>query len=85
MSKSRWIEMLRLFNRIVNMEPHRLPQWIVTSALKSGAKVWLGDVIKVAHNLHLPLPTLFTFMYELDVARTTALNIERKSWKDDAM
>ena len=53
MKKSRWIEMLRLFNRIVNMKPNRLPKLILASDLKAGAKGWLGDLMVVAHKLHL--------------------------------
>ena len=85
MKKGRLVEMLRLFNRIVDMKPNRLPKLILASDLKAGAKGWLGDLITVAHKLHLPLPTSFTFQYDLEVTRASALSMDRKCWKEEAM
>ena len=52
---ARWLEQIRYFNRLVNMNDSRLPERVLLWEMQNG---WLGGICKIAAELHLPEPTL---------------------------
>ena len=65
----RWIEILRLHNRIMQMDPDRIPHKVYMWEEENGGRGWLSDVKTVAETLHLPPPSHHV-LYDLDVAST---------------
>ena len=80
----RWIEMARLYNRIHNMDDHRLPKVILNWDFMSRCKGWLSDLKHVATEFNLELPSMTHIMYDLDEMARTAVSKSRLEWKEEA-
>ena len=80
---TRWLEILRYFNRIYQLEDHRLPKIVLKYDMDNGMKGWGKDVNDIAEKLHLP--TLDTgVLYDLDTAKKS-LEILSSSNKIETM
>ena len=76
---SRWLELLRYFNRLMAMEDDRLPKMVLQWDIVNGSKGWINDVADIASELHLPPPNV-SLAYDLDTARANLHSKARQDW-----
>ena len=81
---TRWLEMLRYHNRIMELDSHRLPKIVYEWEKSLGSKGWIEDVGNIASALHLPPPDA-QVLYDMDNAECAALALSRKQWDEDAL
>ena len=79
----RWVEVLRLHNRLLNMKTDRWPRKVYEFHKKLGKKCWLSDVRHVTDSLHLPSPDN-NVLYDLDSVQAAALCLSMDNWWKDA-
>ena len=80
---TRWQEMLRLHNRIINLKNGRLPKEIYRWETSLGSKGWLSDVKKIARALHLPPPNEH-IEYDMENVENAIHSLSKKQWWEDA-
>ena len=83
LQQTRWIEIMRYYNRVQNLEPDRLPKIVLVWDKSTGGKQWLGDVKKIAHILHLPDPENGV-VYDLDAVQSAAAKYCKDRWWREA-
>ena len=84
MKHHRWLDMIRLYNRICAMERTKLPRMVLEWDYKVGAKGWLGDVLSLCHESNIPPPTELKYVYDLEPIQSRFLRQCREEWKDAA-
>ena len=77
--QARWVEIMRYFNRIHNLGEDRLAKIVLDWKCSNGGRQWLGDVAKIAQNLHLPPPSP-GMAYDLEAVQCAALSHSRHKW-----
>ena len=82
---SRWLEMARLYNRIVKMEEWRLPKVVLNWDSMSRKHGWLADMASVATDLGLPMPMSGDFTYDLEAVHSATVQKSRQLWREEAM
>ena len=80
----RWLEMLRLHNRISNMDNTRLPKIIYDWEISLGLESWGHRVQLVAASLGLPLRLRTGEQYDLTYAKNKLLDKSRITWRLEA-
>ena len=78
--ESRWIDMLRLFNRINKMEKDRLPKIIYNWDASLGLDTWASEIKHIAATLALPLTLNENEQYDLDASYNRLLANNRLKW-----
>ncbi len=81
MKHHRWLDMMRLFNRICAMDRSKLPRLVLEWDYKAGAKGWLGDMLKVCTESNIPPPTELRYVYDLEPIQSRFLRQCREEWK----
>ena len=84
MRKLRWLDMLRLFNRIASMMPDRLPKRVLLWDYKMNAKGWLGDIKGICEEANIIPPENTMWIYDIDAVHRKLMLKEREEWKDAA-
>ena len=82
--EGRWLEMLRLFNRINTMDNTRLPRVVYDWDVSLGLEAWASEVQHIAAYLGLDAHPDDNETYSLTVAYNTLLNKNRLSWQLEA-
>ena len=82
MRKLRWLDMLRMFNHISGMEPHRLPKRILLLDYKCGAKGWLGDIKEICNQGNIIPPDNTMRIYDIKPIQWKFMLNECEEWKD---
>ncbi len=80
---ARWLELLRYFNRVLSLEPDRLPRIILEYDTAQGDRGWLNDISQITEKLHLPQPS-HRVLYDLDNAKKSLMHLSREGWWNDA-
>ena len=76
----RWLEMLRLYNRIAAMPDWRLPKLVYKWDISLGLNSWAAEVQHIAASLGMPIHLGDGEVYDLTVASNTLLKNNRLSW-----
>ena len=84
MRSLRWLEMIRLFNRIVCMDSTRLPRRILEWDYRCRAKGWLSDLLSVCAEANVPIPDEIRFIYDIDPVRRKLIVKNRQEWRNAA-
>ena len=82
MRSLRWLEVVRLFNRIVCMERTKLSRRILEWDYKGNAKGWLSDMLTICTETGIPIPDEIRFVYDLDPVKRKLMMKNRQEWKD---
>ena len=77
---SRWIEMVRYRNRLVNMDPCRLPVRIYNWEKSLNHKGWVKDVQFIMQYCNLEYDVELTNECDLDMLSTKLLKMNRDKW-----
>ena len=80
---TRWLEILRYFNRVLNLKPDRLPRILLDYDMSHDGKGWLDDVKQITEKLHLPRPCHMV-IYDLDNVKQSLMYLSREGWWNDA-
>ena len=76
----RWLEILRLFNRVNCMSQHRLPNIVYKWDLSLGLDTWVNEVKHIAASIGLNTNLADNEVYDLHYAKTKFLEKNRISW-----
>ena len=79
--ESRWLDMLRLYNRINKMDENRLPKIIYKWDLSLGLDSWAAEIKHIAASLDLPITLNENEEYNLSVAHNRLLAANRLKWQ----
>ena len=74
---TRWLEMLRLKNRIVEMKEHRWPKIIWEWDLKTGSDSWASEIKFILHYVGLVEESELFGVTDLDFVKNKLLDINR--------
>ena len=79
---TRWLNMIRLFNRISAMDDTRLPKIVYKWDVSLGLQTWASEINQIANTTGLTLH----FGYQCDVTKAynTFLRENRNDWKTEA-
>ena len=80
----RWLNMLRLFNRLNSMESSRIPRIIFDWDSKLGKNAWCSEIKQISAALGMPAISQNGAVYDLNQAYNSCLQLNRKSWSDEA-
>ena len=78
--ESRWLNMLRLFNRISKMDEHRLPKIIYNWDKSLGLDTWVSEVRHIAAMLGLPANLNNGDEYDLSKCYNKLMVANRQKW-----
>ena len=84
MRKLRWLEIIRLYNRISVIDITRLPRKVLDWDIKCKNKGWMSDFISVCKLTNIPIPTRLNLIYDLDPVRRKMELQCRDEWRDAA-
>ena len=84
MRKLRWLEIIRLYNRISVMEQSRLPRKVLDWDIKCRNKGWINDFVSVCKLTNIPVPTRLNLIYDLEPVRRKMELQCREEWKGAA-
>ena len=82
--KTRWLDIMRLYNRLVGMSWDRLPRKVLQWDCKLGGVGWVKDLVNVCNNINIVEPTNLQYIYDLDPVKTRILRKCRQEWQDTA-
>ena len=71
---ARWLEVLRYYNRICELEEDRLPRLILEWDIENKGKGWITDVRQID----------FTVLYDLENIKKSLLSLSRTDWWKEA-
>ena len=80
----RWLEMLRLFNRINCMDDNRLPKIIYKWDLSLGLDTWVSEVKHIAATIGMSTHPTDNEVFDLQHAKAKLLEKNRISWSLEA-
>ena len=78
--EKRWLNMIRLYNRINVMPLSRLPKIINDWDVTSGASSWSSEARHIVHKLYLDPDLEWGDIYDLTVVNNKLLEMSRLSW-----
>ena len=78
--ESRWLDMLRFFNRINKMNDNRLPKLIYKWDLGLGLDSWASEIKNIAATLGLPITLNDKEEYDLSISYNRLLAANRQKW-----
>ena len=81
MRRYRWLDIMRLYNRICAMDRSKLPRQVLVYDYKVGGKGWLGDVLSLCSESNIPAPTELKFIYDLEPIQERFLRQCREEWR----
>ena len=76
-----WIEMLRLYNRILIMDEGMLPKIVLKWDIESGQNTWFSDVQHIATCIGLDISHFENRGFDLTYAYNILLNHNRAKWR----
>ena len=82
--ESRWLSMLRLYNRINKMDDNRLPKIICKWDQSLGLDTWFSEINHIAASLGFQTQLRDGEVYNLTSARNKLLNSSRLKWHLEA-
>ncbi len=82
---TRWLEMLRLKNRIVEMEDHRWPKAIWGWDLKTDNESWASEIKFILNYVGLTEESELHGVTDLEFVRNKLLDINRNKWRMEAL
>ncbi len=77
--QQRWLEMLRMHNRLVEMKTHRYPRLVYQYDITHNKSQWYREVCDIAKQFHLPKPTM-NVKYDMDAVSAAALKLSQDLW-----
>ena len=80
----RWIEMLRLFNRINNMDASRLPKLVLVWDASLELNSWFFEIQQISASLILNIHPDSDEIYDLNAAHDNLLGDQRHLWQMEA-
>ncbi len=80
--KMRWLDIMRLYNRIVGMSMERLPRKVLEWDCKLGGIGWVNDLVRVCEQINIQEPTNLRYIYDLEPVKRRILLKCREEWKD---
>ena len=80
----RWIEMLRLFNRINNTDASRLPKLVLVWDASLELNSWFFEIQQLAASLNLNFHPKRDEIYDLNAAHYKLLGDQRHLWQMEA-
>ena len=80
----RWIEMLRLFNRINIMDASRLPKLVLVWVTSLELNSWFFEIQQIAASLNLNIHPDSGEIYDLNAAHDKLLGDQRHLWQMEA-
>ena len=84
MRRMRWLEIIRLYNRISVMSEFRLPRKVLDWDIKCGVDGWVNDFVNVCKTTNIPVPTRLNLIYDLEPIRRKMELQCRDEWRDAA-
>ncbi len=84
MKHHRWLDIIRLYNRICAMDRSKLPRVVLEWDYKVGAKGWLKDMLQVCTESEVPAPTELKYVYDLEPIQAKFLKQCRMEWRSAA-
>ena len=82
--ESRWVDMLRLFNRINTMNDDRLPKIIYKWDISLGLNSWASEIKHIAASLGMPVDINDNEQYDLSFVSNKLLIANRQKWALEA-
>ncbi len=82
--KMRWLDLVRLYNRLVGMQQHRLPRKLFEWDCKLGGVGWVNDLVNVCNEINIQAPVSLRYIYDLQPVKTRILRKCREEWKSAA-
>ena len=81
----RWVDILRLHNRIMQMKPERLPYKLYMWEESIGGRGWIQDVQTIALALHLPPPSSHV-IYDLEAVNAAVKSLSTENhWRESKL
>ena len=75
--------MLRLHNRIMDMNPERLPKLVYQYDMQQKKSQWYHEIGEIAKAFHLPSPSL-CLKYDMEAVSAAALHYSQNLWWEAA-
>ncbi len=77
---ARWVDMLRLHNRIVELPDHRIPKLVYMDNRSNKEVGWICDICRICTQLHLPQPNA-DVIYDLRNVYAAVHSLSLKNWR----
>ena len=81
---TRWIDMLRLYNRIIAMKPHRWPKRIWYWDVQTNIDAWYSDTCFILNYVVSNFDMTSNALVDMEVANRTMMSQARRSWALEA-
>ena len=79
---ARWVDMLRLHDRIMSLPEYRIPKVVYRDNVKKKEVGWVCDIRQICTQLHLPQPST-GILHDLDNVYSAVHNLSLKGWRED--
>ena len=83
--EKRWLNMIRLYNRINVMPLSRLPKVVFDWDVNSGASSWSSEVPQIIHKLNLDPDLEWGEIYDLTMVNNRLLEMSRLLWNLESL
>ena len=80
----RWVEMVRLKNRIAKMKDHRWPRIILDWDIETGTNAWASEVKLILTQAKCSEDPTLESVSDLDILSKNLLHMNRLSWRLEA-